>query len=344
MSFKALDPEDLVISSDAITATVWSNYAPTLNSFYTSSTQVASNTANYYYDIYNLNPTGSTAERQFSLAYCDINGSGSTFYNFLVTGSSPSRTLYGQYKSLVLGNEYSNFIFGNYSASYFYAMPINRARYKETLFPGSLTLTLSGSAGTINLTDDSQVTPSITFLDSGRVFNLVSGSAGNVYTGTNALGWAGGATAASGSYGWLLPDIGVILLNGVALDGGSAAGGISLGTSRAANTTSSYNLTKIYTAVSGGASFTINSQETLTSDYVFVRARNSEFNYSENPSFISGSTGAVLYSLFINSPQTYITTVGLYNDNNDLLAVAKLSAPLVKDFTKELLIRCKLSF
>ena len=72
-----------------------------------------------------------------------------------------------------------------------------------------------------------------------------------------------------------------------------------------------------------------------SSTYTFVRARNSELNYSENPSFISGSTGEVLYSQFINNPQTYITTIGLYNDSNELLAVAKLSRPLLKDFTKE---------
>ena len=77
---------------------------------------------------------------------------------------------------------------------------------------------------------------------------------------------------------------------------------------------------------------------------VFVRARNSEFNYSENPSYISGSTGEVIFSNFINAPQTYITTVGMYNDNNDLIAVAKMSRPLLKDFTKEALIRVKLDF
>jgi hypothetical protein len=93
-----------------------------------------------------------------------------------------------------------------------------------------------------------------------------------------------------------------------------------------------------------GASFALNSEETVTSDYVFVRARNSEFNYSENPSFISGSTGEVIYSNFINQPQVYITTVGMYNDSNDLLAVAKMSRPLLKDFTKEALIRVKLDF
>jgi hypothetical protein len=89
---------------------------------------------------------------------------------------------------------------------------------------------------------------------------------------------------------------------------------------------------------------TLNSQETITSDYIFVRARNSEFNYSENPTFIIGSTGEVIYNEFINHPQTYVTTIGMYNDSNELLAVAKLSRPLLKDFTKEALVRCKLDF
>ena len=46
----------------------------------------------------------------------------------------------------------------------------------------------------------------------------------------------------------------------------------------------------------------------------------------------------------IDNPRTYITTVGLYNDNNDLVAVAKLSQPVAKDFTKEALIRVKLDY
>jgi len=88
----------------------------------------------------------------------------------------------------------------------------------------------------------------------------------------------------------------------------------------------------------------MNSQETITSDYVFCRAGNSEFNYSTNPSFITGSTGQVLYSDFINNPQVYMTTIGMYNDANECIAVAKLSRPLVKDFTKESLVRVKLDF
>ena len=46
----------------------------------------------------------------------------------------------------------------------------------------------------------------------------------------------------------------------------------------------------------------------------------------------------------IDSPQSYVTSVGLYNDNNDLIAISKLSSPLLKDFTKEALIRIKLDY
>ena len=108
--------------------------------------------------------------------------------------------------------------------------------------------------------------------------------------------------------------------------------------------TPGFNNRLMYNAINSASLFSLNSQETITSDYVFVRARNSEFNYSENSSFISGSTGEVIYSSFINNPQVYITTVGLYNDATDLLAVAKMSRPLIKDFTKEALIRVKLDF
>ena len=118
---------------------------------------------------------------------------------------------------------------------------------------------------------------------------------------------------------------------------------IQLNTNLGANT-DGLNPGKLFSAISAGSSFQLNSEETITSDFVFVRSRNSEFNYSENPSFISGSTGEVVYDYFINNPQVYPTTVGLYNDSNELLSVAKLSRPIQKNFTKESLIRIKLDF
>ena len=345
MGFKRLDPEDLVLSNAAVTTAAWSNNAPTLTSYFTNPAQTgsASSTSEFYFDIYQTASGDTSAAVQFGIAYCDVKGSGSNFYNVLVTGSSPTRTNYGQYRTLVLGDENATFTFGNQVSEYFYAINVERARYKEALLPGTMTLNLSGSGGNISLTDDSSLGGAVVFSDAGRRYNLVSGSAGSVFTNTEANGW----TVNSGSYGWFLPDVGLILLNGVAVDGPTAGGGVALGTLRNFDT-ADYNPTKLFNsfnlAGTGGKGFTLNSKETLSSDFVFVRARNAEFNYSENPSFISGSTGEVLFNSFIDNPQTYITTVGLYNDNSELLAVAKLSRPLLKDFTKELLVRVKLDF
>ena len=342
MAFKRLDPEDLVISTDSVAGAMWSNNVNTLTSFFTSSTQIASNTAQFYYSVYQTSSTNTSAAVQFDIAYCDLFGSGSAPYNPSVTGSTPTRTNYGQYRTLILGDENAQFVFGNTTSSYFYAINIERARYKQSILPGSLTLNLSGSGGLITLTDDSKIASSVVYTDAGRVYNIVSGSAGTVYTaGSSSFGWSN-----LGSYGWFLPDIGVILLNGLALDAPGSAGGINLGTVRNLSNNTVNNPRLIVNALNraGNRGFRLNSQEALSSDFIFVRARNNEFNYSENPSFISGSTGEIVFDSFINNPQTYITTVGLYNDSNELLAVAKLSRPLPKDFTKELLVRVKLDF
>ena len=334
MSFNRLSSEDFVISSDSVTAPLWSNSAPTLTSFFSSSVQEAGSSGDFYLNVYQTSSTLSTAEIQFAITYGDAVGSGSEWYNNNVRGLSPTRTTYGQYRNLVLGNENAYFTFGGVTSSNFWAISIDRNRYKESLLPGTMTLKLTAGGGTLFLTDNSQASTTVVFNDAGRVYELVSGSAGEVFTGANAYGYS----ATKGSYGWFLPDIGTILINPNATNET-----ITLAATRGSNT-NSLNYRTLFNAIRSGATFTANSQETISSDYIFVRARNAEFNYSENPSFISGSTGEVVYNSFINNPQTFPTTIGLYNDNNELLAVAKLSRPLLKDFTKEALVRVKLDF
>ena len=335
MSFKRLDPQDFVVSADSITSTLWSGAEPTLTEFFTSSTQEAGSSGDYYLSIYQTASGDSTAAVQFNIAYGNKHGSGSIAYNTDIEGKSPTSTIYGQYRTMVLGDENADFTFGDYTSTDIVAIPMERARFKEGLFPGSLNLKLSGSKGEIQITDNSKDVTSVTFVDSGRKFELVSGSNGSAYSGT-------GYVDGSGSYGWMLPDIGLLLLNPHAV---SQSIGLDFSsTSIWDNNANGEVNTNTFNAITLGESFQLNSQETITSDFVFVRARNAEFNYSENPSYISGSTGEVIYDEFINSPQSYITTVGMYNDNNDLLAVAKLSKPLLKDFTKETLVRVKLDF
>jgi len=335
MSFKRLDPEDFLVSIDSITATAWSTNSPTLTSFFTSST--TSTNDSYYKNVYQTASNISGSAVQFAIAYGSKIGSGSANFNDLIPGVTPTRTVYGQYRNLIYGSETAEFIFGAVTSSDFWAINVDRARYKEHLLKGTFNLTLSGSGiGFLRLTDNSGMVSTDTYLDCGRVYQIISGSNGIANTSINASGFS----TNSGSYGLFLPDIATIILNPLAL-----SQSINLEPSRS-NDSDGLNIQKLFIAISSSvsASFKLNSEETVTSDYVFVRARNAEFNYSENPSFISGSTGDVIYSVFINSPQTYMTTVGFYNDTNDLLAVAKLSKPLTKDFTKESLVRVKLDF
>ena len=335
MGFKRLDAEDFAVSADAVQGVAWSTGAPTLTQFFTSSVQYAGSSGNYYLSVYQTGSEDSTAAVQFDIAYADILGSGSVLFNSGITGKSPSSAIYGQYRSLVSEDETAGFTFGDgtntLAANNFWVLSVERARYKEKLFPGTFNLTLSGSNGLLKLTDNSKDTSIQTFLGSNRVLQVVSGSDGSAFSST-------GYVTDSGSYGLFLPDIGTIILNPYAI-----SQSIHVDVTRG-NNTDNDNPVTLFNSIDLGANFQLNSEETITSDYVFVRSRNSEFNYSENPSFISGSTGEVIYNQFINNPQVYITTVGMYNDANELMAVAKLSRPLLKDFTKESLVRVKLDF
>ena len=344
MSFTRLDPTDFVVSADSVVAPAWSNNVTTLTSFFTAA---ASTTGSYYIDIYDGNTSSPSASVQFSIAYGHAQGSGSAPLNSLVPGISPSRITFGQYRNLIYGDAEAavNFGTGNTSSLNLIALPIDRNRYKESLFPGTFNLRLSSGGTTIQLTDNSNDVTTVTYVDGGRVYDIISGSNGTAQNSPLLSGASAKGYTSAGSYGLYLPDIGLIVLNPAALSLGTAAGGLNIAFS-STNTVagSSFNHNLIYSIINSGQYFQLNSEETISSDYIFVRIKNADYNYSTNPSFITGSTGAVLYSNFINSPQTYPTTVGLYNDNNELLAVAKMSKALTKDFTKEALIRVKLDW
>jgi hypothetical protein len=83
--------------------------------------------------------------------------------------------------------------------------------------------------------------------------------------------------------------------------------------------------------------------ENISTQHFFVRATNREFNYSNNPTYVKAD-GTFTEPTFKTDPYSYITTVGLYNDSNELIAVAKTSQPVAKSFDKEVLIKVKLSY
>jgi len=343
MSYKRLDPEDVLISAESVTAPAWTGNTVSLTTFFTSSAQEASSSGDYYLDVYQTGSTLDNAEVQFSVLYGDYKGSGSLLYDSAVPGYSPTSVNYSTYKNLILDDKSatSKFSFNEVESEKIYVININRGRYKQNMLPTTFELKLRGfeDGSPFIRTLRNEIPSSLVFNDAGRVYNIISGSL------TDSTDLMPSATKAeSGSFGLFQPDIGVIILNGNALDASIADGGLLLGTARGSDTDGN-NQAKLYKAISGSnnTSFRLSSDETLTSNFVFVRARNSEFNYSTNPSILTGS-GELRYTYLVDNPRTYITTVGLYNDNNDLLAVAKLSRPLLKDSTREALIRVKLDY
>lgn len=326
MSFSRYNPEDSVISSETVVRGLWSGDNYTLNS---SNMVTASGYTEYYLDVYNGSPYVTDSSVQFTLQYGQISGSGSAPINSTVPGYSPSRVVYGEYRNLVYGTETTNFSFngGITTANQIYVINISRANYKQALHPGSLNLTLGSGSATIQLTDDSNTTSLTRFIGENRVFYIISGSKGNAYTSSAATG---------PYYGIMLPDLGFIVLD---------ASGSLTPYIQAANLSLSVqnNHVKLYNSIKSGSNFQLQSEEVVSSRYFFTRVKNSEFNYTTNPSIIDNN-GNLLYTTLINNPQVFPTMVGMYNDNNELLAVAKMSKPLTKDFTKEALIRIKLDY
>jgi hypothetical protein len=113
MSLKRFDAEDFVVSSDSITSTLWSTDNPVLTNFFTSSIQEAGSSGTYYLSVFQTGSNETDSSVQFDIVYCDSQGSGSTWFNSIVPGNSPTKTMFGQYRSLILEDENANFIFGS---------------------------------------------------------------------------------------------------------------------------------------------------------------------------------------------------------------------------------------
>ena len=355
MSLTRFSQGDIVISTDSLVTSTWSGNTNNLQTAFTSSANnFTSPTSSgfFHLDVHDKVLTDTSAELQYSVAYGNRLGSGSPdFTNDSGShGQNASRVTYGAYRNLVFGDENQFFTFDTHTPDDIYVINVARARYKQTLKPGTLNLQLSAShhqtpttATTIHLTDDSVTqNGSAKLTNLGRQFNIVSGSSG-VRSGSVL-----GQVHASASYGLFYPDAGIIILNPDAFGSHATPQFLSPNVSRGEMTNyegagKERNPELLYHAISSSGNFIVDTEEKVTSQYYFARAKNFEYNYTTNPSFTDGS-GNLTFSSMINNPVTYITTVGLYNDSSDLVAVAKLSQPVVKDFTKEALIRVKLDY
>jgi len=339
--FKKFEQDDIVRANPAEVSTgLWSGDTGSLVAFFTSSAQSSSLSGQYYYDVYNINPSSSLAEVQFAVAYGHIDGLGAATLTEDDNALLPTQATYFQYRNILLEPDDTNFTFlptttgATYNSDDIYVINVKRSRLKEKLDPGNWLLTLSGSGSTSTFIDDSGQTLGESFGTSGRVFNVVSGTLEGVSGSTVAV-----TTSISGGFGLVYPDVGIIALNPQALASVGVIGIPDLGTGGDRD-----NKRKLLYAITSGSDFQARSAEVISSTHYFVRMRNKEFNYSNNPSFFNEANGAILNTNFVQDPKVFATTVGLYNDENELLAIAKLSQPLKKSFDREALVRVRLDF
>ena len=367
---------DRVQHNETVVTSTWTNNRNNLDTHFTGSPNTIhqqefdspTSSAWFYLNVFQTSSHQDEAEVQYAVSYGNKLGSGSPdFTNDTGSfGHSATRTIYHQYQNLVYGNETDAngnrkvFTFGGHTPEDIYVINLQRSRLKQNLKPGSLNLTLSASLPMdfdpvydtggalededifqkhmmIQLTDDSVSNNGVaTMTNLGRQYNIVSGTNGINYLGASSTNI--NQQGDSSSYGLYYPDAGIIILNPDNFTGSMGAHknqGLSDNQDR--------NNERLFHAISGGAQFIVDSEEKINSQYFFIRARNYEYNYTNNPTFV-GDNGIIKYSSMIENPKVYITTIGLYNSALDLLAVAKLSQPIAKDITKEALIRVKLDF
>jgi hypothetical protein len=354
--YTIFDQADDVLANqlEVVTRGLFSGNTGSLTTMFTSSTATVAQKS-YFYEVYDKNPsTDSTATVQFSIAYGNYNGSGSVDTTGNLNNDTPARAIYRQYAQILLPPNDKKFTFNGVDSDSIYVLNFNRARFREKIDPGNFELTLaeltsttvpavSSSNRIVQIIDDSSIN-SPTEGEAGKIYNLLSGS---IDGGTSIY------NAASPTYfGLLYPQHGIAILDGTQLNKTAANGGVSFNT-QVSSSVEGNNINRLFLSLSasnqiagtgrtGGVQ--ARSAEQVKSTYYFVRVKNAEYNYSNNPTFVTGSLGQVAYSSFVTDPQTYITTVGLYNDRRELLAVAKLSQPLLKAFTREALIKVKLDF
>jgi hypothetical protein len=337
--YKIFDDGNDVISNvkDTVSSGMWENGSGTLTAFYTSSTQSGSS-GEHYLDVYGSAATTTTRKPQFSVAYGHFNGSGS-LGRIGVDGNRAAASVYRQLSQTLLGPTETQFTFagtgGNITPKFVYAISVAREFLREKMDPGNWELHISGSGGTkLKFIDDSGATTNPTVNQGGRVFNIVSGS---IATGT-AVTKTAAASQDGGGYGLFYPDLGILVFNGPVLNTSASLATIS------GSNVNGDNSFKFFERIRVAGKFQARREEVITSQHFFVRIPNQEFNFSSNPTFATSSDGSFTIGSFYKNPKSYITQVGLYNDSNELLAVAKLSKPLMKSFSREALIKVKLDF
>jgi hypothetical protein len=260
---------------------------------------------------------------------------------------SPSKSNYTQYRLLTLDNFEEEYVFYNTGSlelpsDDFYALKFNTDLMYDRIDPGNLQFSLKAEDGLIYhfIDDSTDLTNNRFYSDSpDTYFNIVSGS---LLNGIHSSGVGTSKTNTQyTTYGVFYPSMGIIIF-----DSNKLKNVIGIETDLSTNIHVRNELllfNSINDAIKEGHSFLSRSSVQQINTNYFVRVPSHAANYSNNPTYSDKNNSGVLYHpQFQYEPVTFVTNVGLYNESNELLAVAKLSKPLKKTMGEELLINVKL--
>ena len=341
------------------TVSIWKCDDDALNTFFTASK--GSTKDKYYLSVYNAIPNTDGSHHQFDISFGHVSGSGSSLIGDGDTDLLPSKIMYRKYLMECIGgtvDSLPSFPFkNNVGSEYVYIIQIDRDILKDRLDAGNFELFLAPLSGSsnqlINTGSNVQINKTSTTLfsliddsddskqlvtddrDVNDFYYIVSGSKRDgIYDDENANAW-----------GLVYPKLGVIILDGKVLDQSCSFNTVTA-------SIDGDNISKFFLSLSGSAStttarnysgsfFARSNEKVLTQTY-FCRVDTDEYNYSSNPTYTSGSKNELKYTYFQETPNSYITSIGLYNPSNELIAIGKLKRPIRKNPNRSYIFEVKL--
>ncbi len=277
----------------------------------------------YWESIYDASPTSSLSTALFDFTYGYSTGSA---YNLAVTTSASQNEkikIYRQFASVLLGDADGVFNVGSADCEECFFIMIKRGIQKDEIKKGAVGVVLKQAAGQCTASDAGAVT----------AFKQTVGGdyAPLKYNGTGS------------ELGQIWYNAGVIVLPaGVAWTAATAWSG----TKTLDNMQSSSSINQLNDGMRTHIEkIDFHNQTNLYSTAFFCRATNSEFNYSSNPTFVDTNKRIrVTSGSNILQTRTYITSVGLYDANDNLLAVGKINKPITKSPDTECILRVRLDY
>ncbi len=337
MSFKEFDQSKDISSQRSVvneviplTGSFFSGAAGTYVKTYINITSGSVVSGGFWETIYDGAPTSTSASALVDLTYGHSSASLVAGYSQTHINAEKQRS-YKSLARLLLGSTTSLFQFGSTNYHEVFALLLKRRIYKDEIKKGTVTVTLQVSGGT------------------GDVLALTDAGAASSYT----VGIAGDeATLYSGStaVGKVYYNAGIVVFaTGVFVPFGGTQSTYWSGSTASAMNLNQVPITGNIDNVVNGFRNRINqvqfqNQTNLHSTIYFCRALNSEFNYSTNPTFVDSEGRIIPTSGTDNQTRAYMTKVGMYDINDNLLAAASLSEPVKKSPDSEVVVRVKLSY